>query len=376
MKKQIGAFFTAAMLLFSCSVPVQAAQSTPSKVLWEYAGDLSPQKGYDKNIGVAGVLSGRVGNYILIGGGANFPEESAAVGGTKKLYPDVYLLKAQSGTLQEVSHIQLEYEIAYGSSITTDKGVYYIGGSSDPEAAKYITLFTEKSGKINTEKIGELPFTLSDGFAVEREDKIYVGAGKQDGTASNRFYCFDIKTGETKELKPVPGQETRNQSVAQILNNKLYVFSGGDKVAYTDGYQYDFDKNEWSKIADVEVNGEKISLLGASSVALNENEMLVLGGFHKETYDNAVEQLNSLKDEALANFKAGYFGADPWEFQWNRKILIYNAAQNRWKSIGEVPFDAPCGAGLVLNGGKIYSMNGEIKPGTRTSRMYCGTLMN
>ncbi|MCJ8341484.1 MAG: hypothetical protein MJH09_01325 [Cetobacterium sp.] len=54
--------------------------------------------------------------------------------------------------------------------------------------------------------------------------------------------------------------------------------------------------------------------------------------------------------------------------------MIYNAKTNNWKSLGEVPFNAPCGEGLVLIGNKIYSINGEIKPGVRTEKMYIGTI--
>ena len=56
-------------------------------------------------------------------------------------------------------------------------------------------------------------------------------------------------------------------------------------------------------------------------------------------------------------------------------LLILNALENAWSAVGEVSFDAPCGEGLVLNGDYIYSINGEIKPGTRTCRMYGGLLV-
>lgn len=135
-------------------------------------------------------------------------------------------------------------------------------------------------------------------------------------------------------------------------------------------------KNKWEKVSDVKVDGKEISLLGASSVKLNNEEMLVVGGFDKTVYDYAVERLGTLQGEELADFKKKYFGADPSELRWNKKILIYNAKSNSWKSIGEVPFDAPCGAGVVLDGEKIYSINGEIKPGTRTNRTYVGTILN
>ena len=103
--------------------------------------------------------------------------------------------------------------------------------------------------------------------------------------------------------------------------------------------------------------------------------MLVIGGFNKEVYDNAVANLGTLKGEALAEFRAGYFGADPAEFNWNREVLVYNAEANTWKSLGQIPFDAPCGEGLAVIGNKIFSINGEVKPGVRTPRMYTGTLL-
>ena len=63
----------------------------------------------------------------------------------------------------------------------------------------------------------------------------------------------------------VPGEETRTQCVSQVLDGRIYVFSGGDAVA----------------------------------------------------------------------------------------LLIFNALENAWSAVGEVPFEAPCGEGLVLNGDYI-----------------------
>ncbi|MDU2664304.1 MAG: cyclically-permuted mutarotase family protein, partial [Clostridium perfringens] len=48
---------------------------------------------------------------------------------------------------------------------------------------------------------------------------------------------------------------------------------------------------------------------------------------------------------------------------------------NEWKSIGDVPFNAPCGEALILDGDNIFSINGEIKPGIRTNKIYSGELI-
>lgn len=355
---------------------VENNNSKIEKILWTSDGELSPQKGSDKNIGTAGMLFGKTKDFIVVGGGANFPEKPASKGGKKKYYPDIYVLKDENGSLKEVNHSTLDYEIGYGSSITADEGIYYIGGSPNKKEGDNVSLITtDKNGKVNLKHIGDLPFTFSDGFAVKKDKDIYLGLGKQNGKASNKVYKFNIDTKKTEEVKSIPGETTRNQPVAQILGDNIYIFSGGDKVAYTDGYKYSIKDNLWSKVADVKVSNEKISLLGANSVKLNNDEILVIGGFNKEVYDNAVKNLTSLKGKKLSDFKESYFGKDPYQFKWNNKILIYNSKDNTWKSIGEVPFNAPCGEALILNGKHLYSINGEIKPGTRTNKIYSGTLI-
>lgn len=376
MKKFVFAAILSALVLGGCTSTEIKTPGIERKITWEHVGNLPAQKGFEKNIGTAGVLSGVLdGKYVVVGGGANFPYDTVLNGGAKKLYSDVYLLEEKNGKLIVKEHINLDNEIGYGASVTTKDGIYYIGGGATAEADDDILFLSMKNGKLSVEKIGDLPFTLQNGTAVEKDGKLYIISGKQNGKATNKMYEYNIATGKVKELAPVPGAATRTQAVSQILDGKLYVFSGGDSIAYTDGYEYNFATNKWAPAASVELNGEKISLLGASSVKLNEKEMMVIGGFNKEVYDNAVANLSTLKGEELAEFKAGYFGADPAEFNWNREILIYNSDSNSWKTIGQVPFDAPCGEGLVLVGNKVFSINGEIKPGIRTDRMYGGTII-
>lgn len=352
------------------------APNVEKKITWEHAGNLPAQKGFEKNIGVAGVLSGTLENkYVVVGGGANFPFEPVAVGGAKKTYSDIYLLETDGSKLNTVDHINWINEIGYGASVTTKDGIYYVGGSTNPEGDNDILLVTVVEGKLKVEKVGDLPFTLQNGGVVEKDGKLYVFAGKQNGQATNKLWSYDLTTKEVKELAPIPGADGRTQAVGQILNGELYVFGGGTSIAYTDGYKYNFITNEWTKVASVELDGKEISVLGANSVKLNDSEMLVIGGFDKTIWDDANHNLGTLKGKKLEKYKAGYFGADPKDFNWNKDILVYNATKNQWRTLGEIPFDAPCGEGLVIINNKVYSINGEIKPGVRTDRMFTGTIL-
>ena len=157
------------------------------KIVWEMGGHLPAQTGMEKNIGTAGVLYGSLGGkYIVVGGGANFPEESVLNGGAKKTYSDIYMLEDKNGVLEVVEHINWENELGYGASITTENGIYYIGGSSNSEADDDILFITLKDNKLNVEKIGDLPFTLQNGVAVYKDNKLYVITGKQAGKGSNK----------------------------------------------------------------------------------------------------------------------------------------------------------------------------------------------
>lgn len=370
--------------IFVCIIGCEATSSSATnvldsevdkKVLWEMGGHLPAQTGMDKNIGTAGLLYGILeGKYIVVGGGANFPYESVLYGGLKKSYSDIYMLEDKNGSLEVVEHINWENEIGYGSSVTTKDGIYYLGGSTNPEADDDILFITLQNGKLNIEKIGDLPFTLQNGLAVERDGKLYIAGGSKGNGNSSGLYEYDLTSKEIIELSPIPQEAVRTQLVGQILNGALYVFSGAGNIAYTDGYKYDFESDTWEKVADISVNGKLLTVAGGNSIKLNEKEMLVMGGVNKEFFDNAVKNLNSLQGRALADFRDYYFRADPYEFNFNPYILIYNADSNTWRSIGETPFDPNAGAALMLNGNKIYSINGEIKAGVRTDKMFVGTI--
>ena len=348
------------------------ALAVDTQILWQTAGELSAQVGAEANIGTAGVVVGSSNGFVIVGGGANFPSGSPAENGIKVTYPDVYVLKVTATGTEEVDHQVMPYPIGYGASISIDDKVYYFGGSTDPEGAKAVTEFSaDKDGKLSYKQLAPLTFAFQNGIAAYNDGKVYLGVGSIDGKTSSRLVSYDLASGEIAELAAFPGEE-RSQSVAQFLNGKLYLFSGGDKVAYTDGYSYDPKTNEWSKVSDVVVKDKAISLLGAGSVKLNEEEMLVLGGFNKEVWDWAVSNLGTLKDDELQAFRQKYFTSSPLDFRWNKEILVYNATFNSWRSLGEIPFLAPCGAGVVLANNYLLSINGEIKPATRINRIYQG----
>lgn len=378
MKKNIFVALIITLSLIGCS-SLKKENSSVDSVSWRYSRNLPAPKGFKEQFGVAGAFSGNIGDYIIIAGGANFPYKSVLEGGKKVIYSDIYLMKQGEKGLELIEHKQLDEGLGYGSTISTKNGVYFIGGQTENGVSNkilYIKLNDNKNGVV-IEKVGELPFTYQSGISVIKNEKIYILTGKQNGKNSKSLYSYDIKTGTTKRLADFPGTE-RSQSVGQILNNgiedMLYIFGGGTGVAFTDGYGYSFKNNSWEKVANVKINEKNISVLGGNSIKLNNNEMMVIGGFNKKIWDLANLNLGNLKGDKLKKYKTKYFTKDPQDFNWNQNILIYNAKFNEWKKLGEIPFLAPCGQGLIKIEDKIYSINGEIKPGVRTKKIFIGEI--
>lgn len=382
MKKVwIGVLLVLSSLAVECAMANKLSEVEKNKMVWEYAGSLPAQKGFEKNFGVAGLLQGVIGDYIIVGGGANFPT-ALENGGSKVTHKDLYLLKEVEGQLKTLNQIQLEYPIGYGASVDVkeEKAIYYLGGSPVKEHQRDILKVTLDGEKIKTKVVAKMPLAFQNGVAQYRDGKIYYGVGKFENeeekvSNSNKFFVFDIKTKEIEELKKFTG-DARQQTVGQILGDKFYVFSGGSNVSYIDGYAYDFKTNTWEKAADVVVDGEKILLLGGNSVKIADNKMLVIGGFNYQLWNDANYYLSTLKDKEKDDYRAKYFGAEPDSYNWNRKVLVYNSTKNTWTKVGEVSFNAPCGEALVKVKNSIYSINGEIKPGVRTDRMFKGIVIS
>lgn len=367
-------------LLFLVSISSFAVSS----ISWKYSRDLPIPKGFDKQIGVAQTVFGKIGSYVIVAGGANFPNKSVLEGGgaAKIRYSDLFLFKESGSGLELVKQTNLPVELEGATSITTDKGIYAVGGAMNNGVSSDIIYITLNSSKTDVEikKIGTLPFNYQMGVAKIKDDAIYIVSGNQNGAQSSKLFKFDIKTAVVTELAAMPAGTERYQSVGEILNNGkedlLYVFGGGTgKVAFTDGYAYSFKTNTWVQKSNVKIdNSKEISVLGARAIKLNNTEMLVLGGFNKVVWDKVNAEMPTLQGAALDAYRAEYFNRDPQDFGWNEEILIYNSASDSWKSIGKVPFLANCGEGLVMIEDRLYSINGEIKPGVRTPKIFVGTM--
>jgi len=251
-----------------------------TKLTWKNIATVAPQKGYDKNLGTAGLVKGVLGSYLIFGGGANFEDGILPVdGGVKINHKDVYLYKEINGNLSLVDQIQYDYPLAYGPSAVADNKLYYI--ATKEENLSEILVFTVVDDKLVVNVFDTLPFTVENTIAEVDNNILYFGIGSINGKNTNELYSYNLCTKDFDVIGEFPGK-LRSQTISCIYNNELYIYGGGADVTFNDGYKFNLTTKTWEKLADVVIDNEEISLLGADWAPLNENEMLVIGGFFKK----------------------------------------------------------------------------------------------
>ena len=218
--------------------------------------------------------------------------------------------------------------------------------------------------KLKVEVIETLPLTVENVIAKIHDNKLYFGIGSINGSNNNELYAYDLATKKFEVFSEFPGK-LRNQAVSYVYNNELYVYGGGASETYKDGYKVNLETKEWTQLADVVIDNEEVSLLGADWAPLNDHELLVIGGFNKNVWKDAVFNLTTLQGEDHAKYRDAYFRRPVSDYKWNKKELVYNLNENRWYQLEEIPFEAPCGHALLATVNNIYSIMGEIKPAER-----------
>lgn len=337
------------------------------KLQWEKIGVVAPQEGYEKNIGTAGLLKGVIDNKLIFGGGANFPGGLPVDGGTKVTHRDIYLYEIKDNEHILLDQIQHDYPLAYGPSAIYKDKLYYIANKD--ESSSDILELSIENNKLNIKVISSLPLTVENTIAEVYKNKLYFGIGSINGKNTNELYSFDLESKTFEVETEFPGK-LRSQALSYIYNDSLIVYGGGAAETYSDGYKYDFKEKTWTKLADIIINNYEYSLLGADWCKLNEEELLVIGGFDKEVWKDAVFNLSTLTGEEHAKYRDAYFRRPVEEFNWNKHELVYNLKDNTWTKLNEINFEAPCGHALLSTDTHIYSIMGEIKPAVRSPHIH------
>jgi N-acetylneuraminate epimerase len=306
--------------------------------------------------GFAGPFVGTHNNLLIVAGGANFPDKMPWEGGTKVWYDKLFILDSPKGAWQLAGI--LPRPLGYGVSISTDDGIFCIGGSDANQHFKDCFRIQWHDGKIVTFELPSLPVPCANACGALLDKTIYVAGGTDFPTATStlkKFWSLDLNNSKAQwqELQPWPGP-ARMLATAAVQDNSFYLCSGVDLKAGSDGkpvreYLKDAFRYQpgvgWKKIADLP---RPAVAAPTPAPAFGKAIFLIVGG----------------DDGTRVDFK-------PLEKHpgFPKSVLAYDTATDSWSSAGEVPV-AHVTTTVVRWHDQFVMPSGEIRPGKRSPAVW------
>ena len=355
--------------------------------------------------GVSAAFVGLLDDKLIVAGGCNFPDSPAAAGGKKVFYRDILLL--DNG--KWISLGELPEPLAYGVSVTTDEEIFFIGGQNEKSVKSVFRLRMEDE-KLQIEVISSLPVAIDNAAGYILGSKIFIAGGNQDGKPSSDVWSYDLLNSENwqKEFSlPIQGGLVQpalaSQNVALYKKMKeladaqinvsmsvpqLFVFGGFSPATDNNPASVNQDvwnlnelSPEWVKSFNPFPSGEtKNSLSGGVAVAFQDSLILTIGGVNQQVFEDALNRNFHLskvsennQDTLTARFRSeakAYLHHPAVWYKFNDEVWLFNVRSQEWKSLGKFPQAALAGASAVGNDNEIYIVNGEIKPGIRTRKIW------
>jgi len=373
-------------LLLICLLWMSCTTSEKTKSEWEQLPD------YPISGGVSAPFIGNVGSKIMVAGGCNFPEKSAAEGGEKQYYDEIFLLDINDNNSSWERVGKLPFPVAYGASVSLGTGIVCIGGNNRDSSLTSVFLLAWDDLKKETSitPMPSLPHSR-DNFSVATIDScIFVAGGNEDGIPSASFLRLDLKKpGEDwAELPCFPGSpRLQPVLVAQqhTEDHCLYLAGGFSPGTLKnapclpdDVLRFSVSSGNWAQETFLPLleDGSSRTLTGGSGIVFGDSCILWAGGVNRNRFSAALDrprQLRMVKEEgksgrldSLQKEITEYLIHPVEWYRFNSELLQYNIHTKIWDSLGEYEQLARAGAGMVISGNKLIVVCGELKPGIRT----------
>lgn len=363
-----------------CLVFTSAAQKKyEPPITWKQSGVLPVQPNGLIHMGLSGVVSGVVGDQIIIAGGNNFPEGLPWEGGIKKYYKRVFVYNNQKDTLLNTFTFNLPANVAYAAVAQLKDGIFYAGGENEngPLSSAYF-IKKSKSQSFEIIELPSLPIAISNAVAVATENAVYVLGGANKEGVSNKVWKLSLNNFKKGWTAQASMPQPTAFAAAAIANEHIYIMGGrcketnGISKIYKEVYAFDVENNFWEQKASLP---ETVS--AACAVAIDNNKILFIGGdkivvFHEvemlaakiaATTDTTIKKELTVVKNNLQKTHPGF----------SKDVLAYDATLNKWSPYAQLNFTAPVTTSAFLFNHKILLPVGEIKPGIRTPYIWVGS---
>lgn len=224
----------------------------------------------------------------------------------------------------------------------------------------------------------DLPEGVKNGVAARDGTHLYAGLG----SAGKRFFLLDLDNLKAgwQSTTDFPGT-TRSDAVTITDSKGIWVFSGAGvpentdcAQVLTDVYFFEFANKSWQRM-DTQT---PVGLLGACGCEVSTGRFVFFGGYNKTMFDDFCAKMSRLDEEhdqlERQQLLCEFMSKKPQDYGWNQEIIQYDISHNEWTALQKNPYQANCGAGLIWHANTATLIDGEIKPGLRSTEIKQFTL--
>lgn len=367
------------IFLFTAIVMSCTPDKKTTMVQWDVATKLPADSIGQPHLGLAGPVTGILGDTLLIAGGANFPDKMPWDGGAKHYASQVYLYQITASGLQFLQEQELKDAIAYPGSCTTQNAIYFAGGENTAGVQSSVKKLTLTAGRLTEETLPDLPVALTNGSLVFASDKLYYVGGENSEIVSDKIYKLDLSADTAWEEAFTLSYPVTNAVVLSDQKKKIYIAGGRMRnpnslsTIYNQLLEADLASGTVAKIADLPQ-----AIAAGTGVLDGDGNMLLFGGddgttFHqvealiaKINQTAAIAQKDSLNLEK-ANMQRAHpgFPMTCWSFDMNKKL---------WTQLNDISGASPVTTTALLYNDTVIIPSGEIRAGVRTDQILIGKI--
>jgi SSS family transporter len=268
----------------------------------------------------SGHFVGLADGALLVVGGADFPV-SPSQGGEGRWYGDIFVLEEGEENWQ--TGWFLDWPLAYGAAVTTDRGLAVLGGSDRERHYAEATLLGWEDSDIYQIALPQLPSDFAMGSAVALNGVVYVAGGQKapDSTSALLdFWALDLNAPDLawQELEAWPGPARIFPAMA-AQDGSIYLFGGAEvfegedgqakRRDLTDAYRYR-PGDGWAAIEEVP---EPVSATPAAPVG--QAHVFVFGGEGVLAYHTITDTWATVGEATVSYIGIG-------AITWNGRIVI------------------------------------------------------
>ena len=330
--------------------------------------------------GYAGMYVGHINGRIILAGGSDFSKGFPWEGGQKQYSDNIYIISADAKQI-EVCEQHLPKKLAHGCAQTVGQNLYLFGGHNaegDNQMVYMIETTTNQQVKISEK--GCTPKGFKPVAAIQHEGKIYVH-GIEEG--QNALYLYLTASNQWQKLAACPalphseavqfaGQHNGSQYALYLIGGRGYI--DGQITPFSDVWEYLPLYDQWVRKNDIEIRGEKRTIMGAGCIQYGSGHILVFGGddgkelFERDRISQAIK--NETDPQKRSELEAQLREAFTSHAGFSSEILAYHAITDSWAVLGcgKTPFPVVTTA-LHDQRGDILLCLGENHPGQRTTEV-------